>query len=247
MNQWFKFYGSEFLADPKMASLTPVERSCWVTLLCLASTSTNPGSIEFLTTEVLLTKSGVVWDPYNPDEWNSCLGVLTKFKQMKMIELSENGEIYIKNWEKRQQSFQTDAERARKYRENKRNRHEPSDERHARIEENRIDKSINTSRAKRVGTLEAQVIDSFKEVNPSYKNLFKRKNQHESANRLVEIHGLDKVLKVVDFASKMRSDRFCPAITTPIQLEEKWGLLEAYALKLKGGNGKGKEIIGLME
>lgn len=117
--KWFKFYGGEYLSDPKIESLTPQERSCWVTLMCLASMSHGDGLIEFLTKEVLLNKSGLQFDPYHPEEWDRALGVLDKFERMRMIKMSEKGDIKILNWEKRQETNLTDAERAKSYRDRK--------------------------------------------------------------------------------------------------------------------------------
>jgi len=139
--QWFKFYGSEYLSDPKISSLTPQERSCWVTLLCLGSTSSEPGVIEYLTVEALLEKSGLKWDPYHPEEWEGAKGVLLKLERMKMIKMSESGTITIINWEKRQESFLTGAERAAKYRAKKKlvaPRNTSRDKSSARIDKNRI-------------------------------------------------------------------------------------------------------------
>jgi len=119
LNQWFKFYGGEYLSDPKIASLTPQERSCWVTLLCLSSISSIPGTVEYLTVEALLQKSGIVWDPYEPDEWDRAKTVLDKFVRMKMVTKNEEGVIEILNWTKRQDTLMTAAERQAKYRENK--------------------------------------------------------------------------------------------------------------------------------
>lgn len=116
INPWFKFYGSEYLSDQKIASLSPQERSCWITLLCLSSTSSVPGVVEYLTVEVLLNKSGVMLDPYNPEEWDRCLSVLAKFERMRMITLSDNGTIEIVNWNKRQESAMSVTERVRKHR-----------------------------------------------------------------------------------------------------------------------------------
>jgi hypothetical protein len=56
VNQWFKFYGGEYLSDPKMDRLTVQERSCWLTLLCMGSQSS--GIIKYLSPESLITKSG---------------------------------------------------------------------------------------------------------------------------------------------------------------------------------------------
>lgn len=114
-NQWFKFYGGEYLSDPKIERLTPLERSCWVTLLCLASMM-DSGTIEFLTVESLLNKSGIQFDPYRPEEWENALSVMQKFQKMKMIKLMDNGDIKIINWEKRQEHNLTVAERVAKHR-----------------------------------------------------------------------------------------------------------------------------------
>lgn len=114
-NQWFKFYGGEYLSDPKIERLSPIERSCWVTLLCLASMN-GQGVIEFLTIETLLNKAGIQFDPYHPEEWEKALSVLTKFQNLKMVNLSKSGDISIVNWEKRQEHNLTIAERVAKSR-----------------------------------------------------------------------------------------------------------------------------------
>ena len=114
--QWFKFYGAEYLSDPKINTMTPQERSCWFSLLCLASSSSKIGTIEFLTVESLLSISGIKWDPYNTTEWDNNFSVLSKLERMKMIELSDTGIITIVNWDKRQEHNLTIAERVAKSR-----------------------------------------------------------------------------------------------------------------------------------
>lgn len=86
----------------------------------------------------------------------------------------------------------------------------------------------------------SNLIDLFKEINPSYKNLFKRKTQHDSAKRLLEREGYEKISKIIKFIEKRRFDKFCPQISSPYQLEEKWSALEKYALGLKGEINKFK-------
>jgi len=115
--KWFKFYGQEYLSDPKIERLTPTERSCWMTLLCMASLT--EGRIRFLTVEVLIERSGVKQDPYKPEEWERALAVLKKFESLEMIKLEEKGDIHIINWEKRQETNLTGAERVKKHREKK--------------------------------------------------------------------------------------------------------------------------------
>lgn len=103
-----------------------------------------------------------------------------------------------------------------------------------------VDSTVDNTPTPSVGKLGNEVIDLFKDLNPSYRRLFMRKPQHESAERLVQQHGLEKLKGVVAFIGLKRPDRFCPNITTPMQLEEKWGALESYASKLKGAK---REVI----
>ena len=75
-NQWFKLYGSEYLSDPKMKSLTACERSCWLSLLCYASVSSVEGEVMYLTEKQLMLDAGV--DALKP-EWNENRGPPEKF------------------------------------------------------------------------------------------------------------------------------------------------------------------------
>lgn len=141
-NPWFKFYGGEYLSDPKIGNLTAQERSCWMTLLSLASVSTDPGIIEFLTVETLLKTSGIEFDPYDTAEWDACLAVLDKFERLKMI-TKKDGLVILPNWEKRQERNLTDAERAKSYRDRKKIRHANVTKRptNVTLDKNRIDKN----------------------------------------------------------------------------------------------------------
>lgn len=124
--KWFKFYGQEYLSDPKIERLKPAERSCWLTLLCMGSLT--EGEIRFLTIESLLTRSGIQFDPYHPEEWEACLGILKKFQDLEMIECSETGDIILLNWEKRQEQNLTGAERTRNFRERKKSKQDVTDD-----------------------------------------------------------------------------------------------------------------------
>jgi len=142
INPWFKFYGSEYLSDPKIGSLSPQERSCWITLLCMASTSSTPGLIEYLTVEVLLQKSGINFDPYHPEEWDKCLAILKRLEKLRMVSLNENGTIEVINWDKRQEHNLTVAERVAKSRLNKKcNENVTIDVTSVTTEENRIEEN----------------------------------------------------------------------------------------------------------
>ncbi len=92
-NQWFKFYGGEYLSDPKILQLNAPERSCWVTLMCLASQAES-GEIKFFSEAQLLALSGIHDHP---------TGILQKFEDLAMIRFC-NGNVTLLNWQKRQYS-----------------------------------------------------------------------------------------------------------------------------------------------
>lgn len=76
-------------------------------------------------------------------------------------------------------------------------------------------------------------IDLFKAINPTYQYLFSRNNQRDACKRLLKLRSLEEWQKVIGFISSRRSDKFCPRISTPIQLEQKYAELESYATTLK--------------
>lgn len=92
---WFRFYGSEFLSDPKMDHLDGNERSIWITLLCFASQ--NSGVAKSISEKLLIDRSGIKVGR------KRYVGVLDKFIGLCMVEVS-NGNVTICNWSKRQYS-----------------------------------------------------------------------------------------------------------------------------------------------
>lgn len=135
--KWFKFYGQDYLSDPKMLALNACQRSCWITLLSYGSVN-DDGVISFLDEDQLMAQAGI--SPTH-DDWDYTKGVLKKLEKLKMITIDDD-KITICNWDKRQDSFLTDAERSKKYRD-KAKSHEPRDERHAEVtlDKIRVDKS----------------------------------------------------------------------------------------------------------
>lgn len=73
-------------------------------------------------------------------------GILRKFEDLDMIRIC-NDNVTVINWEKRQESFLTNAERQAKFRGKSKKSNDPRYESNARIEENRIDKNRNTNTA----------------------------------------------------------------------------------------------------
>lgn len=95
---------------------------------------------------------------------------------------------------------------------------------HSNTEDNNtINKSHALESAK-----EGELIDLFKLVNPSYKILFQRKNQHEAIRRMEKEHGVEKLTAMISFLPKNNLQPYAPKITTPIQLEENMGKIVAF-------------------
>lgn len=92
-NPWFKFYGIEYLGDRKINSLTGDERSCWITLLALASSESKDGTVKKLEEKTLFEMAGV--KIYTP--------IFKTLQDLDMISVG-NGIVTVLNWEKRQYS-----------------------------------------------------------------------------------------------------------------------------------------------
>lgn len=99
---------------------------------------------------------------------------------------------------------------------------------------NKEPKSISTEATSASGKEINEMIDLFKKVNPSYEQLFKRKNQHEALARLSKKHGKDKIIWAINILPKTNAMQYAPTITTPIQLEDKLGSLIAFIKKEQG-------------
>src|SRR3990167_308515 len=132
-NQWFKFYGVEYLGDQKILSFSSGERSWWITLLCYASQSN--GVIRYLTEEQLMIQAGV---NFQEEEWDRTRGILERLKKLGMLRL-RNGIITVHNWKKRQETYLSNAERQAKYRE--RNEKVTGHVTKVTLEENRIEEN----------------------------------------------------------------------------------------------------------
>jgi len=133
--KWFKFYGQDYLSDPKMLSLTASGRSCWITLLCYSSVNDN-GKITFMSEEQLMAQAGL---DFIDDEWDLTKGILKKLENLKMIRI-DNREITVINWEKRQETSLTGYERVKRYR-NKLKNDNADDNAKITPDKNRIDKN----------------------------------------------------------------------------------------------------------
>lgn len=92
----------------------------------------------------------------------------------------------------------------------------------------RLDNTAETSSAEVV-----ELIDSFKEVNPSYLKWFANKSQRASCERLLKVHGLEQIKKVIKLLPQSNTKDYFPVITTPVQLEDKYAQLATAFQKYK--------------
>lgn len=127
--KWFKFFGQDWMTDPNIIRLTPVERLCFLTLLCLASASEVAGTVSAIDDQTLLLLTHI------PKTDDTDILPLKKLKDNGMITI-DNGIITIKNFTKRQSIQLTPYDRIKKYRMKQKNDNEMIT-----IEENRIDKN----------------------------------------------------------------------------------------------------------
>jgi hypothetical protein len=136
--KWFKFYGQDYLSDPKMLSLSASERSCWITLLSYSSINDN-GMITYLDEQQLMLQAGI---NFTCDEWDRTVGVLEKLVKLEMITL-DNGMITVINWQKRQETNLTSYERVKRFRQKKQDDNAKITLEEKRIEKKRIYKNTD--------------------------------------------------------------------------------------------------------
>lgn len=78
-----------------------------------------------------------------------------------------------------------------------------------------------------------RVIDAFRDTNPSYEKWFSNTTQRSAIQRMLNIHGEGKLIRVILLLPKIRGTPYFPTITTPLQLEDKWASLETAFLRYK--------------
>lgn len=237
--KWFKFYGQDYISDPKMLSLTACERSCFITLLSYASVNDN-GMITFLDEQQLMIQAGV--SPLH-DEWQQTLGILKKLVKLGIVTI-DNEVITIVNWQKRQETSLTSYERVKRYREKKRNDNANDNDR---VEENRIDKNNTTSEVElRVEKITSEVDKPQREKkDTTYLKVFelwgkyplnwkKNTTQIAAAKNLLAEQEFEDIDSALKYYFKHKGDDWIPEILTPSDLDRKWLKLEAFYDKKHG-------------
>lgn len=88
------------------------------------------------------------------------------------------------------------------------------------------------------------LIELFKNVNPSYKTFFANKTERACLERLLKEHGREKLIEIIEVLPKTNLMEFAPVITSPFKLEKKLGDLIAFVEK-KNSKTSIKKIITL--
>jgi hypothetical protein len=139
--EWFKFYYNKWLSDLEIGRLRPEDRLCFITLLCLASQRDERNGTVLRVDEhelITLTRLPVNISDDDCSSYHRAIGCLKRMEEAELIIIRSGGEILIKNYEKRQQSNLTGAERAKRYREKRRVTQE-SDESTPRVDKRRVE------------------------------------------------------------------------------------------------------------
>lgn len=224
----------EYLSDPKIQRLTCQERSCWVTMLCLASM--DNGSIKNVQEDFLMERSGI--DPMG-EEWNRTRGFLTKFELLGFITM-DGSTIVLRNWQKRQEVYSESRDRVKRWREKQRLNDDVTlvtlhSNGKSRVDESRIDLDAKASkieevretpednrpsRSKKVTPQMQQVFDLFRD-NPARLVWKTRVHQREAAKVLFDEVGIDLLRIRYDTIKRFSNQKMFPRIDDPSELLEK--------------------------
>jgi len=93
------------------------------------------------------------------------------------------------------------------------------------------DNNGTTSEVNLAGNETNKVLSLFKDVNPTYEQLFKNTTQRKALERLIGKFGADKVSRMIQSLSTTNKEQYAPVITTPVQLETNLGKLVAFIQK----------------
>ena len=87
-----------------------------------------------------------------------------------------------------------------------------------------------------------EIIDLFKNVNPSYEKFFRNTTQRGALERLVKKFGPGKVEEIISILPITNTKKYAPTITTPLQLEDKLGQLVAFTKQQKSESILGRTL-----
>lgn len=100
---WFRLYG-DMPSDPKIGTLTDGEFRTWIELLCAASKTEQSGD------------TGLNADTIDWALRRDVTVTLPRLLERELVTVGDNGNYFIRAWEKRQYKSDTSADRTRRYR-----------------------------------------------------------------------------------------------------------------------------------
>ncbi len=215
-NPWFKFYGGEFLFDPKLDDFTDSEISCWIVLLSYASVSDIPGVVRHISEDKLLKRARVT------TQWETTVGVLKKFEKLGMITIS-NDVIEISNWNKRQERSSTQYERVKKFRERNKLKQIETDDN----DDNETDNVVEKKREEENRKEEIRLFELWWSTYPSTKRNLKKS---DAEKKFLKDHSPPDVLqkRIEHLQAQKTKDRkwlagFIPNMSTYLN-QERWNM-----------------------
>ena len=88
------------------------------------------------------------------------------------------------------------------------------------------------------------LIKSFETINPASKDFYGRPPQRKACKNLIDTYSFERVKNVIEKTlPKTNNMQFFPTITTPMQLRDKWAMLESAINKKKSEKLKNKTFI----
>lgn len=244
--EWFKFYGQDWLTDVRINRMRIEDRLIYIAMLCLAAASKERGTIFGVTEDDLIRAAHIPDAPTaDSNPYENAAGCLSRYERNGTVTVRRYGDdptvtdIVINAFSTRQEAHLTNAERQKRYRDKaKLSRNTQRNDRNVRVTTKvTLDKSRVDKRRKDNTTAPSadvsEVINLFKEVNPSYQRLFGMPPQRSAAERLLKTHGMEKLSSMISFLPRSNGSRYAPTITTPAQFEAKLGELIAWSQKQK--------------
>lgn len=76
-----------------------------------------------------------------------------------------------------------------------------------------------------------EVIDAFKEVNPSAANFLTNRKEFAAMERLLETYGKEELKNGISLLSETNGMKYCPTVTTPIEFENKYPAVKSFLKK----------------
>lgn len=82
-------------------------------------------------------------------------------------------------------------------------------------------------------SLIVEIIKMFADINPACKRMYSNKTQRQACQDLLDSHSFEDIKKVIQIIPKTNGYKYCPTITTPLQLRDKWVALESELKRIK--------------